>query len=428
LSATGDAADARRRIVAIFGGSVGNLVEWYDWYVYSSFALYFAGAFFPSADRTEQLLYSAAVFAIGFLIRPIGSWLLGRFADRYGRKSSLLFSISLMCAGSLIIACAPTYAAAGVFAPLALICARLMQGFSLGGEYGTSATYLSEVAAPDRRGFYSSFQYVTLIMGQLIAMVILMLLQFVFLTPQQLESWGWRIPFFVGALCAVSAFYLRRNLRESDVFSKARGQTREAGSLRFLARHPRESLLVAGMTMGGTVVFYTFTAYMQKFLVNTAGLTKSQSTLISAGTLFITVLLQPVLGGLSDRIGRKPILVSFALAATLGTVPLMTVLSHTSDPVTAFGLITLALVFVSGYTALSAIVKAELFPVEIRALGVGLPSAIAISLFGGTAEVVALWFKRIGQESLFYWYVTALAACSLIVFLSMRESSRTSRI
>lgn len=422
------AADTRKRILAIFGGSVGNLVEWYDWYVYATFSLYFARAFFPAGDLTARLLNTAAVFAAGFLIRPIGSWVFGRYADRHGRKSALMISIMLMCAGSLMIAIAPTYEQVGKAAAVWLVVARLMQGFSLGGEYGTSATYLSEIATPGRRGFYSSFQYVTLILGQLIAVGILLLLQFVLLTQEQLIAWGWRIPFAIGAVAAIVGLFLRRNLAETEQFAKSRSTSPEAGGLGFLMRHPREVLIVAGITMGGTVAYYTFSSYMQQFLVNTMEMSYEQSTLISAASLFLFLLLQPVMGALSDRVGRRPILITFGTLGTLGTVPLLTVLSQTRDPFAAFGLIMIALAVCACYTALGAIVKAELFPVEIRALGVGLPSAIAISIFGGTAGAIALWFKSIGHETWFYWYVTICVACSLVVFLTMRESSRTSRI
>ncbi|MEO5577828.1 MAG: MFS transporter, partial [Sphingomicrobium sp.] len=161
--------DARRRLTNIVGGSAGNLVEWFDWYVYSAFALYFAPVFFPKGDTTAQLLNTAAVFAVGFIMRPIGAWVMGMYADRRGRKAGLTLSVSLMCLGSLMIACAPTYASAGLLAPAVLIVARMIQGLSLGGEYGSSATYLSEMAGKERRGFWSSFQYVTLIAGQLLA-------------------------------------------------------------------------------------------------------------------------------------------------------------------------------------------------------------------------------------------------------------------
>ncbi|HKQ82564.1 MAG TPA: MFS transporter [Steroidobacteraceae bacterium] len=422
------ALTARRRLVSIFGGSVGNLVEWYDWYTYAAFSLYFAGAFFPPADQTAQLLNAAAIFAVGFLVRPLGGWLMGRYADRNGRKAALTLSVTLMCFGSLVIACTPGYDRIGVWAPVLLVCARLLQGFSVGGEYGTSATYLSEVATREHRGFYSSFQYVTLIMGQLLAVGVLLVLQFLVLTPQELGAWGWRIPFAIGAMCALVAFYLRRNIAETEAFATTNTRTEHAGQLQLLWRYPREVSIVIGLTMGGTVAFYTYTTYMQKFLVNTVGLSRPQSTVMSAITLFLFMLLQPLLGALSDRIGRRPLLMAFGVLGTLGTVPLMTMLASTRDAVTAFMLIMSALIVVSGYTSINAVVKAELFPAEIRALGVGLPYAITVSLFGGTAEYVALWFKSIGREYLFYWYVTACIACSLVVYATMRETQRHSRI
>lgn len=426
--ATKVAVGTRKRIAAIFGGSIGNLVEWYDWYVYATFSLYFAKAFFPAADRTAQLLSTAVVFSVGFLIRPIGSWALGRFADRHGRKSALQLSIMLMCAGSLIIAVTPTYETIGGFAAVLLVAARLLQGFSLGGEYGTSATYLAEVAEPGRRGFYSSFQYVTLISGQLIATVVLIVLQFFVLSREQLFDWGWRVPFFLGAVAAVVGLYLRRSLSETEAFLHSKSKSPEAGGIRFLLKHPREVAIVAGMTMGGTVAFYTYSAYMQTYMVNTVGMTEEQSTIISFFTLLIFVCLQPLVGGLSDRIGRRPVLLTFGILGALGNIPLMTQISKTQDPFMLGGLILLGLLVISCYTALSAVVKAELFPAEIRSIGVGLPSAIAISIFGGTAGTVALWFKGIGHESWFYWYVSGCVLCSLLVFALMRETSQTSVI
>ncbi|MEO8493072.1 MFS transporter, partial [Pseudomonas sp.] len=207
------------RIKSIFSGSVGNMVEWYDWYVYAAFSLYFAKAFFPKGDTTAQLLNTAAIFAVGFLMRPIGGWLMGLYADRKGRKAALMASVLLMCFGSLIIALTPGYETIGVGAPILLVFARLLQGLSVGGEYGTSATYLSEMATKERRGFFSSFQYVTLISGQLIALGVLIVLQQT-LTTEQLYDWGWRIPFVIGALCAIVALYLRRGMEETESFTK----------------------------------------------------------------------------------------------------------------------------------------------------------------------------------------------------------------
>jgi MHS family alpha-ketoglutarate permease-like MFS transporter len=415
------------RLKSIFSGSVGNLVEWYDWYVYSAFSLYFAKVFFPSGDSTAQLLNTAAVFAVGFLMRPIGGWLMGLYADRRGRKAALLLSVWLMCGGSLIIALTPGYASIGVAAPALLLIARLIQGLSVGGEYGTSATYLSEMATHQHRGFYSSFQYVTLIMGQLLALGVLILLQRVFLSSEQLDAWGWRIPFVIGAGTAIVALLLRRGMAETESFKRA-ATAAPIGLMKRLLQHPRQLATVVGLTMGGTLAFYTYTTYMQKYLVNSAGMSKADATLISAATLFLFMLLQPLVGALSDRIGRRPVLITFGVLGTLLTVPILSALKDVHTPLEAFWLIMAALIVVSGYTSINAVVKAELFPTEIRALGVGLPYAVTVSIFGGTAEYIALWFKSIGHESGFYWYVTACIACSLIVYVMMLDTRKHSRI
>ena len=414
------------RIKSIFSGSVGNMVEWYDWYVYAAFSLYFAKAFFPKGDTTAQLLNTAAIFAVGFLMRPIGGWLMGLYADRKGRKAALMASVLLMCFGSLVIALSPGYETIGVWAPVLLVFARLLQGLSVGGEYGTSATYLSEMATKERRGFFSSFQYVTLISGQLIALGVLIVLQQT-LTEEQLYSWGWRVPFVIGALCAVVALYLRRGMEETESFKKVKVKPKES-AMRTLMRHPKELLTVVGLTMGGTLAFYTYTTYMQKYLVNTVGMSISDSTTISAATLFLFMCIQPLVGALSDKIGRRPILIAFGVLGTLFTVPILTTLHTITTWWGAFFLIMAALIIVSGYTSINAVVKAELFPTEIRALGVGLPYALTVSIFGGTAEYIALWFKSAGMETGYYWYVTACIACSLAVYATMKDTRKHSRI
>jgi MHS family alpha-ketoglutarate permease-like MFS transporter len=418
----------RQRIRSIFSSSIGNLLEWYDWYAYSAFSLYFAKAFFPSGSTTEQLLNTAAIFAVGFLMRPIGGWLLGLYSDKHGRKAALMLSVSIMCLGSLIIALCPTHATIGIAAPILLVFARLLQGLSLGGEYGTSAAYLAEMATPKHRGFYASFQYVTLIMGQLLAIALLVLLQRMLLTHDQLESWGWRIPFVIGAIVSVFIFYLRSSMVESEAYKKTAKKKNAGAYLKELSRHPRAVLVVVGLTMGGTVAFYTYATYMQRFLVNSVGLSKDEATLISAASNFLFMLLHPLVGALSDRIGRRPILLAFGILGTLFTVPMMTAIQSTQSGWTAFWIVMAALVIVSGYTSINAIVKAELFPVEIRALGVGFPYAIAVSVFGGTTEYLALWFKTIGHESFFYWYVTGCIFCSLLVYTFMKETKDNSTL
>lgn len=418
---------SKQRLKDIIGGSIGNLVEWYDWYAYSAFALYFSSVFFPKENATAQLLNTAGIFAVGFLMRPIGGWLFGVIADRTGRKKAMTLSVLLMSLGSLMIAITPTYNQIGVFAPAILLFARLLQGLSVGGEYGVSATYLSEMATPNRRGFYSSFQYVTLIGGQLLALGIQILLQKVFLSEEQLQTWGWRIPFVIGAMLSITALYLRSSLHETKAFDEHK-KDKHKGSLKQLFKHPKAILTVVGLTLGGTIAFYTYTTYMQKFLVNTVHLSKEQSTFISFLTLFSFALLQPAFGSLSDKIGRKPLLIGFGILGTLFTYPLLNALSLTQSPYIAFVLLLLALIIVSGYTSINAIVKAELFPAEIRALGVGFPYAFTVAIFGGSAEYIALWFKNAGHEHYFYWYVTACVFVSLIIYISMQETKKNSEL
>jgi MHS family alpha-ketoglutarate permease-like MFS transporter len=424
-----DVTDVRRRLKAIFIGSVGNLVEWYDFYAYAAFALYFAGSFFPGHDPVVQQLNAALLFAFGFIIRPVGGWLFGHLADHYGRRSALMLSVLLMCFGSLMIAVTPTYASIGIGAPVLLGLARMIQGLSLGGEYGTSATYLTEIADEKHRGFYSSFQYVTLIGGQLCAILVLLLLQQIFLTPEQLRAWGWRIPFAIGALLAVTALVMRRNLLETDDFVAARALARKKeSSVRALMKYPREVLVVVGLTMGGTTAFYTYTTYMQKFLKLSVGLNDTQTTMITAGSLVFALILQPLYGALSDKIGRKPLLIGFGVMGTICTIPILQSLQATRSASVAFLLIAGAWMIVAGYTSINAVVKAELFPTRVRATGVGLPYAITVSVFGGTAESVALWFKSIGHETWFYYYLTGLIATSLVVYATMRDTKHHSAI
>ncbi|GHF49778.1 MFS dicarboxylate transporter [Streptomyces mashuensis] len=412
----------------IWVGSAGNMVEWFDWFVYASFATYFAGAFFPAGNDTAKLMNTAGIFAVGFFMRPVGGWLLGRVGDRRGRKAALTLTVTLMSASAVLIAVAPTYAVAGYGGAAVLLVARLLQGLSVGGEYAASATYLTEASAPGRRGFASSFQYVSMTAGQLLGLGLLIVLQHT-LTGAELHSWGWRIPFVVGALGAAVVFYLRRTMLETEAYEAVEGDggapAEERGTIRALLRHKREALLVIALTMGGTVAYYTYTTYLTKYLSNTAGLPKQTATLVSFCALLVFACLQPLAGALSDRIGRRPLLITFAVGSTFLTVPIMAMLRHAGSFWPALGLSLLALVVVTGYTSINACVKAELFPTGVRSLGVALPYAIANALFGGTAEYVALWFKNAGMESGFSWYVAGCAAVSLVVYLSMRETRDT---
>ena len=418
--------DVERRIKAILIGSAGNLVEWYDFYSYTAFALYFAPAFFPNSDPVVQQLNAAVLFAATFLMRPLGGWLFGYVADRYGRRLSLTLSVLCMCFGSLIIAVTPTYATIGLAAPAILALARVIEGLSLGGEYGASATYLTEVADAKHRGFYSSFQYVTLIGGQLTAIMVLLLLQKVFLTPDELRAWGWRIPFVIGALLAVFVAVMRRNLHETEAFVEAKKVAKPTGSILELLKYPRELLLVIGLTAGGTAAFYTFTTYMQTFVKQSVGMTEDQTTMVVFGSLVFAIILQPIYGALSDRIGRKPVLIFFGVVGTLATIPILTSLKDTKSPLIAFLLICAAWVFTAGYTSINAVVKAELFPTNVRALGVGVPYALTVSIFGGTAPMIALYLKTMGHEDWFYYYLSGVIFLSLLIYTTMRDTKHAS--
>jgi MHS family alpha-ketoglutarate permease-like MFS transporter len=416
-----------QRLKSIVGGSAGNLVEWYDFYTYSVLTIYFAPSFFPKADPTAQLLSAAAIFAVGFLMRPVGAWIMGVYADRHGRKAGLALSVALMGGGSLIIALCPTYARAGVAAPVLLVLARMMQGLSVGGEYGASATYLSEMATRERRGFWSSFQYVTLVGGQLSALAVLLVLQGV-LTEAQLESWGWRIPFLIGSILAIAVYVLRRGLAETAAF-EAQSMDRPKSSFGNLwHHHRREFLIVAGITAGGSAAFYAYTTYLQKFLVNTSGFSKQTATEIMTAALIVFMLLQPVWGLIADRFGRRPQLLLFGIGGMVVSVPVFTALGTATSPIAAFGLTLIPLTLLGAYTSISALVKAELFPPHIRTLGVALPYAIGNAAFGGTAEYVALWFKSVSTESGFYWYITALIGVATVAIAMLPETRRTSLI
>jgi MHS family alpha-ketoglutarate permease-like MFS transporter len=463
---------AWRRTRAILGGSAGNLVEWYDWFAYAAFSIYFAKVFFPKGDQTAQLMQTAAIFAVGFGARPVGAWLMGLYADRKGRKAGLTLAVGFMCVGSLIIALCPGHASIGNAAPVVLLLARLLQGLSVGGEYGASATYMSEMAGKKRRGFWSSFQYVTLIMGQLVAALVLVILQNT-LSKEDLADWGWRIPFFVGAALAVVVFWIRTGIEESISHQNAaptdpvsRRQVIWVGGLLaatvgamvtgftqapfaaatqygavallvatyvalaapLVSRHPKQTLAIIGLTAAGSLAFYAYTTYMLKFLTNTAGFDKATAGAINLATLAGFMLIQPLFGWASDKVGRKTMLVfAFGIGALIAW-PVFSLTAKATSPVVAFGLIFAALFVQSGYTSISAVVKAELFPTHVRALGVSLPYAIGNAAFGGTAEYVALWFKHEGMESGFYLYVSAIMAVGLAVSLLLKDTGKHSLI
>ncbi|EJF75724.1 MFS transporter [Bartonella alsatica] len=415
--------DTRKRLLAIISSASGNLVVWYDFYAYSFTSIYFASQFFPADDDVvTQLLKTAGIFFIGFLMRPIGGWIFGSIADRYGRKRSMLFSILVMCGGSLLIAILPTYKTIGITATFLLLLIRMMQGLSAGGEYGTAATYISEVALKKHRGFFASFQSATLITGQLLASFIIFILA-LYLTEEQLKSWGWRIPFMIGGLGALVAIYLRRSLHETTTKeNRAKVQT---GSIKeLLTKHKKAFLVITVFASGGSLTFYTCTTYMQKYLITTTGFDKHTATTIMTAALFIFILFQPIAGFLADKIGTKTLLIIWSILATLFTFPGLSIIGNTQNPWVALLLIIGMLCIMSMYTSISGVVKSAMFPASVRALGVSLSHAIGNALFGGSAEYVALGLKNMGHESIFYFYITGVMIITFIALLFVPDMSK----
>lgn len=384
-------AATRRAIWNTIRGSSGNLVEWYDVYVYTVFATYFENQFFDKADQNSTI-YVYAIFAVTFVTRPIGSWFFGRFADRRGRRAALMVSVSLMAACSMVIALVPSRASIGVAAPIILIICRLVQGFATGGEYGTSATYMSEAATRERRGFFSSFQYVTLVGGHVLAQFTLLII-LTALSTAQVSEFGWRIGFAVGGVAAVVVFWLRRSMDESlskeTLEAIQEGKEPHAGSIWVLfSRYWKPLLLCFLITLGGTVAFYTYSVNAPAMVKATYKNQPMTATWINLLGLIFLMLIQPIGGMISDRIGRKPLLLWFGFGGLVYTYVLITYLPQTHSPIMSFLLVAVAYVILTGYTSINALVKSELFPAHVRALGVGVGYALANSIFGGTAPLI----------------------------------------
>ena len=412
---------SRARMKSILSASAGNLVEWYDFFIYAYTAIYFAHHFFPQDDPTSQLLATAGIFAVGFFMRPLGGWLFGKFADRKGRRRAMLVSIFMMCGGSLMIAVLPDFSSIGVAAPALLLLARLIQGLSVGAEYGTGAAYISEISSKGRRAFWGSFQYSTIIAGQLIALLTITLLQQI-LTSAQMEDWGWRIPFALGAVSALVVLYIRRGMLETlDTRQK---DNKQAGSVRELLKYKKAIVITLFLTMGCSLYFYVFTSYMQKYLVLSAGFPKETVSLIMTSALIIFMLMQPVFGMLADKIGTRTTMMLFGTLAATGIFPIMAGLGHVTTPFSAFLLVTGGLLIACLYTPVTGVLKADIFPAEIRALGISLPYAIGNALCGGTAGYLALLSRTLNAEHYFFMYVAVMAVLTMLAAWALPDLRR----
>ncbi|RDU62408.1 alpha-ketoglutarate permease [Helicobacter didelphidarum] len=408
-----------QKIRSIIAASSGNLVEWFDFYIYAFTAIYFAHTFTTSDNPTIQQINAFGIFAAGFFMRPIGSWIFGSLADKVGRKKSMVFSVILMALGSFIIATLPSKDSVGDLAIILLLIARLIQGLSVGGEYGIAATYLSELATEGKRGFYSSFQYVTLIGGQLLAVASISIMLLIF-TEEEMSAYAWRILFIIGGILALGSLFVRNIMDES---ATELHKHEDRGTLKALLKSYKPFLLVLGITAGGSLAFYTITTYTKIFIVN-AGMDKTLANNVFLIALFVLMIFQPLFGLLGDKIGHKTSLIIFAILALFGIYPIFMLLNANIHNATfVFALIVALFVMLSFYTSVAGIFKAKLFPEHVRALGTGLGYAISNAIFGGSASWVALQFKNAEIENGFFIYVAILMAVVLITALCLPKKS-----
>ncbi|EOW3785957.1 MFS transporter [Campylobacter coli] len=410
-----------KKIRSIVAASSGNLVEWFDFYTYAFTATYFAHTFSTSDNPIVQQINAFGVFAAGFFMRPIGSWLFGSLADKVGRKKSMVVSVVLMALGSFMIAALPSKDVVGDFAIILLLLARLIQGLSVGGEYGIAATYLSELATEGKRGFYSSFQYVTLIGGQLLAVASISIMLF-FFSIDEMKDYAWRILFVVGGILALGSLLVRKVMNESATQIH---KHEDRGTLKALFTSSwKQFLMVLGITAGGSLAFYTITTYTKTFMEN-SGMDKTLVNNLFLGALFILMIIQPLFGYIGDKIGHKRSLIIFCILAFVGIYPIFNLISSNAQSNTSlvFILVVLLFIILSFYTSVAGIFKAKLFPEHVRALGTGLGYAISNAIFGGSAPWVALQFKNAGIENGFFVYIAVLTLLMFIATLCLPKKS-----
>jgi len=411
---------------AIVAGSIGNAVEFVDWALYSTFSSIFAHHFFPPGDDVAALLSTLAIFAVGFVMRPVGAAVMGSYADRHGRKKGLLLTITLMAVATLVIGISPTFDQVGYLAPVILVLARLVQGFAAGGEFGSASAFLVESAAPRRRAFAGSWQQVSVAAGVLIASA----LGFVITTAlpdEAVDSYGWRLAFVFAASLGFVGLWLRRSVEETTSF--ATGKDRLEGTdltdrrnafVRMVKDHPRATLRVFGITIAGTLLYYLWVNFMPTYAAVTTGIPLNQALLANVIAMIVFICLLPFGGILSDTIGRKPTMAAFAGGFLLFAWPAFTLLN--GNFWSLLGIELVGIVLLVGYSANCAVIMAEQFPPEVRATGIGLPYALAVALFGGTAPYITTWMNTSGLGGWVWAYAAAAAAVGLVVYLTMPET------
>ncbi|WP_030837614.1 MFS transporter [Streptomyces hygroscopicus] len=419
VPATSRLSGAQRK--AIVAGTIGNTVEWVDWALYSIFAKIIADEFFPKGDGAVALLSTLAVFAVGFVMRPVGAAVLGAYADRRGRKKGMTLTVGLMAGAGFVIAITPSYDSVGVVSPLLLLAARLVQGFSAGGEFGSSSAFLVESAARGRRAFAGSWQQVSVAGGVLIASLLGTLTTSA-LSDAALHSWGWRVAFVLGGLLGLVGLWLRVSVADTDSFTQVQGagRTRTNPVKAMFVEHPGAALRVAGITVAGTLTYYIWVNYLPTYANLTTGIPLKTALLSQTLCLVVFVVALPFVGVLSDRVGRKPTMAGFAGGFVILAWPLLHLLGNSFLSLFLVQLVGMLLIL--GYSANCAVIMAEQFPAEVRATGIALPYALAVALFGGTAPYLTTWMHESGHSDLLWIYVSAASLISLVVYLTMPET------
>lgn len=411
----------RQDLIAV---NIGNALEWFDWNIYAIFAPFFAAQFFVSTDPTSSLLSTLAIFAVGFLMRPIGGWVFGRIADERGRRFSLTLAISLAAVGSLMIAIAPTFDSVGVFAGVVLLAARLVQGLSHGGETGSAFTYLAEMAPRNNRGLWSSSPWLGVAAGTMLATGTGALLT-ALLTDEEMSTFGWRMPFAIGALLGIYAIVIRRTMTESTVHTEAKEDNggvrpRAAEVVAELVRERRGLFQIIGLTISGVVAFYTWFIFTPGYAVRTFGMDPNASLVAGLLGQAVFLLAVPVMGWLSDKWGRRPVLLVFAAGFALMAFPLEGMLS--GNPMALFGTMALGSILLAANCAPLGAVFAELVPTRLRATIIGLGYATSGAVFGGTAPYLNTWLSSINMHWIFVAYMIVLCMISALVIIKMPET------